>query len=84
MEKKACGCGVSADSIERKAWTDGCTDRINKLRDAYWKHAPEVDIERAVSYTRSYKQTEGKEMIVRKAQAMYDYFAEKTIKIASE
>lgn len=81
MEKKACGCGVSADSIERKAWTDGCTDRINKLRDAYWKHAPEVDIERAVSYTRSYKQTEGKEMIVRKAQAMYDYFAEKTIKI---
>lgn len=81
MGTNECGCGISASTVKRSAWKDGCTERINRLRDAYWKYLPEVDVERAVSYTRSYKRTEGKEMIVRKAQAMYDYFVEKTIEI---
>ena len=38
-----------------------------------------MDIERAVSYTKTYKSTEGVNISVRKATAMYNYFAEKTI-----
>ncbi len=67
------------EKINRTGWKHGCTDRINKLRDAYFANDPEMDIERAVSYTKTYKSTEGMNISVRKATAMYNYFAEKTI-----
>lgn len=65
----------------RSGWEKGCTNRINLLRDAYFSNDPEVDVERAVSYTKTYKATEGEEMIVRRAKAFYNYVAEKTIEI---
>lgn len=68
--------------MKRDGWKDGCTERINQLRDDYFAKTPEVDIERAVSYTKTYKATEGEETIVRRAKAMFNYFAEKTIDIA--
>ena len=67
--------------IERKKWTDGCTDRINRLRDQYWEHAPALDVQRAHLYTKSYKENGGDETIVRRAKAFRDYFKEKTIAI---
>lgn len=71
----------SAGKMDRDGWQDGCTERINRLRDAYFKNDPEVDVERAVSYTKTYKATEGEEMVVRRAKAFYNYIAEKTIDI---
>lgn len=68
--------------MKREGWKKGCTERINQLRDDYFAKQPEVDVERAVSYTKTYKKTEGQEQVVRRAKAMYHYFAEKTIDIA--
>lgn len=67
--------------IKRTGWQHGCTERINQLRDDYFAHEPEVDTERAVSYTDTYKSTEGMNISVRRAKALYDYFAVKTIDI---
>lgn len=38
MGTNECGCGISASTVKRSAWKDGCTERINRLRDAYWKY----------------------------------------------
>lgn len=67
--------------IDRSGWSHGCTERINMLRDAYFANEPEIDTERAVSYTNTYKATEGQHISVRRAKALYNYFAEKTIDI---
>ena len=45
----------------REKWTKGATERINLLKDQYWKNKPEIDTERARIYTRVYKETEGEE-----------------------
>lgn len=37
-------------------WTKGVTERVNHLRDTFWKFEPSVDIERSVIYTRTYKE----------------------------
>ncbi|MDO4556371.1 MAG: formate C-acetyltransferase/glycerol dehydratase family glycyl radical enzyme [Lachnospiraceae bacterium] len=66
---------------DRSGWKHGCTERINMLRDAYFANEPEIDIERAVSYTKTYKETEGEHISIRRAKALYNYFAEKTINI---
>lgn len=76
--------GVEQKKIERSNWHDGCTKRINRLRDQYWEHKPEIDIERAVSYTRMYKETEAEDIIIRRAKAMYASIAEKTIEIGPD
>ncbi len=73
-------CGAKA-KISRAGWKLGVTERINRLRDAYFANGPEVDTERAVSYTRTYKETEGENISVRRAKALYNYFSEKTIDI---
>ena len=35
------------EKVSRAGWKKGCTERINKLRDAYFANDPEMDIERA-------------------------------------
>jgi len=79
--KMNCGGGIEQQKIERSKWNDGCTDRINRLRDQYWQHKPEIDIERAVSYTRIYKKTEAEDTIIRRAKAIYASIEDKTIEI---
>jgi formate C-acetyltransferase len=76
---KDCGCNISAESVNRETWTHGATDRVNKLRDQYWSHMPTIDTERAVSYTKSYKKNEGKDVCIKRASALYDYMSERTI-----
>ena len=39
-------------------WNKGSTQRVNRLRDQYWKWKPEVDTERAVVYTKTYQEME--------------------------
>ena len=70
--------------VNRKKWEDGCTDRINRLRDTYWENTPEIDTERARIYTRVYKETEGEETVIRRAKALQAYVSEKTIVIGDD
>lgn len=78
------GCGASADSVERTKWKNGVTDRINRLRDQYWEFPPTIDPERAISYTNTYQETEDEDVVIRRAKALYNYFAERTITINSD
>lgn len=81
MSKKTNG-GSAVKAIKSKErWTRGCTGRINRLRDAYMERKPEVDVERAVSYTKTYKTTEADDYIIRRAKAHQNYFREKTVDI---
>lgn len=75
------GCAVDINSVDRAKWTHGVTDRINRLRDQYWNYEPTIDVERAVSYTNTYKATEAEDTIIRRAKALYNYFGERTITI---
>lgn len=69
------------NSQSRQKWTMGATERINLLKDQYWKNKPEIDTERARIYTRVYKETEGEEVVIRRAKALHAYVSEKTIVI---
>ena len=62
-------------------WTKGCTGRINRLRDQYFSFKPSICIERALSYTRAYKDTENEMTVVRRAKALKRVIEEKTITI---
>lgn len=62
-------------------WNKGATERINLLRDEFWKYQPSVDIERSVIYTRVYKETEAEDTIIRRAKAFKKYMEERTIGI---
>lgn len=58
--------------------------RIEKLLDKYWECKPEVDIERAQIYTDSYKETEGEDVLIRRAKAFYDYCEKRAINIPDD
>lgn len=60
-------------------WTKGVTERVNHLRDTFWKFEPSVDIERSVIYTRTYKETEAEDTIIRRATSFKNYMNERTI-----
>lgn len=55
--------------------------RIEKLLEKYWECSPEVDIERARIYTRSYKETEGENVLYRRAKAFKAYCEQREIDI---
>ena len=55
--------------------------RIEKLLEKYWECSPEVDIERARIYTRSYKETEGEDVLYRRAKAFKAYCEQREIDI---
>ncbi|MCB6367487.1 hypothetical protein LI291_15035, partial [Intestinibacillus massiliensis] len=56
--------------------------RTEKLIEDYRKARPSVDIERARIYTESFKETEGEDIITRRAQAFKDYCEKREIRIA--
>lgn len=64
-----------------KRWTQGCTERVNRLRNQYFTFTPSVDIDRAISYTNSYKETEAEALVVRRAKALKRVIEEKKIVI---
>jgi choline trimethylamine-lyase len=60
------------------------TARIAKLREAYFEYRPTVCLERALSYTRSYRGTEGLATSVRRAQALMRTCEEKSVTILDD
>ena len=74
-------CGEKVINIDRSNWKDGCTDRVNKLRDQYMTRKPTIDIERASVYTKIYKETEAEDSVIRRAKSLKQYFTEKTVSI---
>lgn len=58
--------------------------RIERLLTQYWKCVPEVDIERAKIYTRSYKETEGEDVLLRRAKAFKTYCEQREIHIPED
>ena len=68
-------CGNN--NVERKKWTDGATDRINRLRDQFFRNKPELDVFRALVYTRVYQETEAEDLPIRHAKALLAYMTEK-------
>ncbi len=63
---------------------NGITERVHRLRDKYLATPPALDAERAVIITRSYQETEGEPMIMRRAKAMKKLLNEMTIWIADD
>lgn len=55
--------------------------RIEKLIADYRKAEPSVDIERARIYTESFKQSEGEDILTRRAQAFKDYCEKRELRI---
>ncbi len=47
------------------------SERIERLKNDLFDHMPEIEADRAVLLTESYKQTEGEPIIVRRAKAFY-------------
>ena len=68
-------------NVERKKWTNGATERINRLRDRFFQHKPELDVFRALIYTRVYKETEAEDLPIRHAKALLAYMSEKPLVI---
>lgn len=58
--------------------------RIERLIEEYRKCKPEVDVERARIYTKSYKETEGEDVIIRRAKAFHRYCHEREINIPDD
>lgn len=58
--------------------------RIERLLERYWKCTPEVDIERAKIYTESYKETEGENVLLRRAKAFKEYCEQREIHIPED
>lgn len=77
-------CEAKELKVGRTKWTDGCTERINRLRDQYWLNRPEIDTERARIYTRVYSESEGDETVIRRAKALHAYVSEKSLSIGDD
>ena len=77
----AAQCYTKESDVSHAAWTLGATERINRLRDQYWRFTPTLDPERAIAYTEVYKQTEAEDTILRRAKAFHHYYSTKTISI---
>ena len=75
------GCCPTANAVSHAAWDKGVTPRINRLRNQYWTYRPTLDLERAVSYTETYKKTDADDAVIRRAKAFHSYFSTKTVAI---
>ncbi|HML36498.1 MAG TPA: formate C-acetyltransferase/glycerol dehydratase family glycyl radical enzyme [Bacillota bacterium] len=76
-EKLCCGGEITQDSKSRYP-------RINHLLDRFFDIRPQLCIERAEIYTKSFKETEGEHEIIRRAKAFKKTCEEKSIVIYDE
>lgn len=58
--------------------------RIERLLERYWECTPEVDVERAQIYTASYKESEGEDILIRRAMAFKAYCQQREINIPED
>ncbi len=61
-----------------------CTDRVARLREHYFTFRPAICVERALAYTRSYRETEGLATGMRRATALKRVCAEKSVTILDD
>ena len=54
---------------ERLSAAAPATERVERLRDEYFTYRPAICLERALAYTRSYRETEGLAIPLRRALA---------------
>jgi formate C-acetyltransferase len=57
------------------------TERVQRLRDDYFSYRPAICLERALAYTRSYRETEGLAVPLRRAYAFRRVCEEKSVTI---
>jgi len=62
----------------------GCSPRIARLRQGYFKDRPAICIHRARTYTEVYKETEGEPTVIRRGKAFKRYCEEKPIIIQGD
>ena len=62
----------------------GCTPRIGRLIEQYFKHKPSVAHRRALVYTEVFKETENEPMVIRHAKAFKRYCETKPILIQND
>jgi pyruvate formate-lyase/glycerol dehydratase family glycyl radical enzyme len=60
------------------------TDRVQRLRDEYFTYRPVICLERALSYTRSYRETGGLAVALRRAYAFRRVCEEKSVTILDD
>lgn len=60
------------------------TNRVHRLREAYFTYRPAVCLERALAYTRSYRETEGLAVPLRRAYAFRRACEEKSVTILND
>ena len=58
--------------------------RIESLLDEYWKQTPSVDVERARIYTQVFKETEGEDIIIRRAKGYKRYCEEREVRVPED
>ena len=61
-----------------------CTDRVARLRERYFTFRPAICVERALAYTRSYRETEGLATGLRRATALKRVCADKSVTILDD
>ena len=61
-----------------------CSARVARLREHYFTFRPAICVERALAYTRSYRETEGLATGVRRAAALRRVCAEKSVTILAD
>ncbi|MCQ4635375.1 glycyl radical protein [Anaerovorax odorimutans] len=77
IKKESC-CGT----IDQSSST--AFPRVNRLLDRFFDIKPQLCIERALAYTKSYKETEGEATVIRRAKAFKRACEEKSIFIADD
>ena len=58
--------------------------RIERLLEEYWKQIPSVDVERARIYTQVFKETEGEDIIIRRAKGYKRYCEEREVRLPDD
>ena len=61
-----------------------CTERVERLREDYFTFRPAICLERALSYTRSFRDTEGQDTGLRRALALKRVCEEKSVTILDD
>lgn len=74
---------MAINHVPKKHWENGATERVNLLRDAFFRYPPTISIERAKIYTRVYKENEAEDTIIKRAKAFKAYMTERQINIHS-
>jgi len=72
---------LAEEVLSRKRKYQGVTPRIERLKEAYFQWRPTICLERALAYTRAYKESEGEPSVLRRAKGFRETCASQSITI---